>query len=626
MTKLGNQRGAASGGSKQWGDALADKAVLTRQLLSPSMGALICTLLVALAATVMMNGHWRTDNIQRTTATFRNVLDLSITHDVEFITAILDEIVTRRPDIRTSFVARQRDTLLDDTKAHFAQLRQRYQITHFYFHDPLRRNFLRVHDPGRHGDVIERFTALQAEKTGETVAGIELGVLGTLTLRVVAPWWSEGELLGYLEIGKEIDDIIGDLHRSLGIGLALYVDKEHLNRKDWELGRKLLDRPGRWDPLPDHVLLASHGQEIPPQRLASLDLDRHSESWEIPVKEQSVGDSNLVATTQPFRDASGKRLGHFLISQDLSRARQVHQAELLLIAGAYAGGFLFLALLLRRRTGHIAADIAETQAALQAANTDLRELDQRKTDFLSTVSHELRTPLTCIQSAASIIQRYHETKPEVAGRFGRTISSEARRLGRLIDDLLDLTRIESGRAEWNADAIDVKAIVNRVVEFFAPAALREGITVESRVPETLPPAWCDGDRLTQVLTNLMNNATKFTPRGGNIIVKVAEEETSLLFTVRDTGIGIPDAELERVFDRFHQVASTTYNTGKPSGTGLGLAICRDIVEWHGGRIRAERAGPRGLTVAFTVPIADEPEFISQSPNGGSADGVLNELR
>jgi len=612
MTEVGGGLGARLRRFGRSGPREVKTAALARTLLFPALGALVCTLLVSLVAANLIQRHWFDRSVQRTDASFANVFSLKVADDVGLMEQILDEISNRRPDIRNSFVARQREELLEQTKAYFANIRQRYEITHFYFSDANREVFLRVHQPERRGDVLERFTTLQAERTGESAAGIELGVLGTLTLRVVVPWREQGELLGYIELGKEIDSIIGDVHRSLGVGISVYVDKQLLNREEWAIGRALLDRGGNWDTVSDHVLIASYGAELVPEQPAFQGRYRDSEVSGMPYLEQQVDDPEVVASIHPLRDASGKQIGHFLIGQDVSQARQAHRAELVLLAIAYTAVFALLFLLLSRRTRNIAADIAHAQAELQAANADLRELDQRKTDFLSTVSHELRTPLTCILSAASIIERQAEARPEVNVRFGQTISLEGKRLGRLIDDLLDLTRIESGQTEWNVATVAVESVVDQVVEVCAAATLAQGIRLETQLPQTLPPAWCDADRLNQVLTNILNNAMKFTPEGGRIAITVVEQGTSLLFSVCDTGVGIPDAELERVFERFHQVAATTHSRSKPAGTGLGLAICRDIIEWHGGRIWAEPMRPRGLTVYFTVPIAAKTADLAQS--------------
>ncbi|MFQ5352678.1 MAG: ATP-binding protein, partial [Candidatus Binatia bacterium] len=289
-----------------------------------------------------------------------------------------------------------------------------------------------------------------------------------------------------------------------------------------------------------------------------------------------------AALISPIRDPAGKITNFVALQEDVTERKAI-EAEL--------------------RQSKATAQSRSLE--LQQANVELRELDERKTEFLATVSHELRTPLTAMLAAADVIKRYHAERPDVVSRFGDTIVSEGKRLGRLIDDVLDLTKMESGMGEWRDDRLNPKSIVEYALEVFRSKAAEHGIVLEVDVPELLPRVYGDRDRLVQVLTNLLSNAVKFTPSDGAITVSVREKEGFLLFEVRDTGVGIPEDELESVFDRFYQVTGGRYNTNKPPGTGLGLAICRDIVERHGGLIWAESGGERGATVCFTIPIAGE---------------------
>ena len=220
--------------------------------------------------------------------------------------------------------------------------------------------------------------------------------------------------------------------------------------------------------------------------------------------------------------------------------------------------------------------LAAATAELQAEVDRLRKVDDLKTTFLSHVAHELRTPLTAIVSAARILIRHHEKKPEVVPRFGATIVTEGERLTRLINDVLDLVKIDAGRLEWQKERVDPWGLVQQAASLVEPLAQEKGRELRVEFPSLVPPVWGDRDRLVQVLTNLLNNAVKFTNEGDSIVVSAERVGDMCRFTVRDTGVGIPEEDLPKVFDKFHQVAGQPTDQPKSASTGLGLAICREI--------------------------------------------------
>jgi len=253
--------------------------------------------------------------------------------------------------------------------------------------------------------------------------------------------------------------------------------------------------------------------------------------------------------------------------------------------------------------------VQERTAELQNINARLTENDRLKSEFLSNVSHELRSPLAAISSAAKIIDKYGDRSKKSGAKFSEVIQSEADRLGRLINDLLDLAKIEAGRVEWNFEVIqDPVDLIAHVVTTFKPLAAESNVELLLDCPASLPRVTGDKDRLIQVLTNLLSNAMKFTPSGGRITVAGQQMELSgkdvVRFIVQDTGPGIPEHELEKVFDRFHQVKAKKTATNKPKGTGLGLAICREVVNHHGGEIWAEAPVETGARMVFYIPVGE----------------------
>jgi signal transduction histidine kinase len=240
---------------------------------------------------------------------------------------------------------------------------------------------------------------------------------------------------------------------------------------------------------------------------------------------------------------------------------------------------------------------------LEAANTQLKRLDQLKSDFLSSVSHELRTPLTSIRSFSEILLKYEDEDIETRRRFLNIVNNESVRLTELINDVLDLSKIESGRMFWDMKVCDPSEIVRNAEDTVGPIAADKGIRVVSETPDGAPKVFADRDRIVQVLMNLLSNALKFSDEGKTVRISLetgGADASEVGIGIKDEGVGIPEEELPTVFDKFVQVRSK--QTGKPRGTGLGLAICREIVEAHGGRISVESRVGAGSAFTVLLPV------------------------
>ncbi|MCK4325560.1 diguanylate cyclase [bacterium] len=250
--------------------------------------------------------------------------------------------------------------------------------------------------------------------------------------------------------------------------------------------------------------------------------------------------------------------------------------------------------------------------------TRAKEVDRMKTEFVSSVSHELRTPLTSLQESVSLLLDgtlgdLNEEQKEFLGMANLDVM----RLGRLISDLLDISRIEAGRMELHRTPTSVISLSNRSRKSLLPLARDKGVELVSLLPLSLPLAYIDADRIGQVFTNLIENAVKFTPKGGKVILNAnprsIDKGKFLEIVVEDTGIGIAGEDLARIFDKFHQLSRVPGPGSK--GTGLGLAISKNIVEMHRGKIWVESKPGKGSRFIFTVPkykmAAFSPEHLSE---------------
>ncbi len=254
-----------------------------------------------------------------------------------------------------------------------------------------------------------------------------------------------------------------------------------------------------------------------------------------------------------------------------------------------------------RRLEQKSRELEAATRELKAANERLQELDRLKDDFVSTVSHELRTPLTSIRAFSEILRDSPEMAADQRHEFLDIIVKENERLTRLINEVLDLAKIESGRVEWNMQTMDLRTVVDDALIATHQIITDTGINLIKEIPEEQIEVTIDKDRVIQVLINLVSNAAKFCEaESGRIEVHVMREDSTAKVAVVDNGVGISPEESERVFEKFHQVSDA--QEGKPRGTGLGLPICRRIIEHHGGRIWAESELGKGATFYFTLPL------------------------
>ncbi|HUL97347.1 MAG TPA: sensor histidine kinase [Usitatibacter sp.] len=243
-------------------------------------------------------------------------------------------------------------------------------------------------------------------------------------------------------------------------------------------------------------------------------------------------------------------------------------------------------------------------ASLKEANERLKELDRLKDDFISTVTHELRTPLTSIRAFSEILHDNPDIDPAERERFLGLVIKESERLTRLINQVLDLAKLESGLAEWSTTDVDLREIVTDAVGATSQLFKSRGVAIEARIPPRVPRVHADRDRVMQVLLNLLSNAVKFCPpRTGRVEVRLVQAgDTLMRVEVQDNGEGISAEHQAVIFEKFRQVGDTL--TQKPAGTGLGLAICRQIVSRLGGRLWVESEPGRGSTFSFTLPLAE----------------------
>ncbi|HTQ05119.1 MAG TPA: PAS domain S-box protein [Polyangiaceae bacterium] len=301
--------------------------------------------------------------------------------------------------------------------------------------------------------------------------------------------------------------------------------------------------------------------------------------------------ANVVLT--PMRDAHGDLIGYSKVTRDLSERRSAEETERRLDVERSARAVL-----------------EESEMRLKVAVARADAANRVKDEFLATVSHELRTPLNAIVGWSSLLRARTDDPALRKGLV--SIHQNAQTQSRLVDDILDVSRVITGKLHLNLSATDVMDVVHQAAEVIRPSADAKQIALRFALPEEPVLLVADSDRLRQVVWNLLSNAVKFTDAGGEVLTTVERHGNELSLSVRDTGQGIPLEFLPHVFERFRQADGST--TRRFGGLGLGLAIVRHVTELHGGRVEAESGGPgRGALFRVTLPIRHAAMDASVAP-------------
>jgi signal transduction histidine kinase len=381
------------------------------------------------------------------------------------------------------------------------------------------------------------------------------------------------------EVRKEIRDELSDLYATT-TGLQDYSDKAFVSTIERDL--RSLDAA-----LRSQLAYVEAGDMAAAEGVAE---QRTEPAFD-------AVDARVEATNDYFETAAGRS----------SRVNDMGLWVALLIAGLAIGGLSWRHERARRASqAALEQRLRERVAEVAAITERHHQLEAMKYSFVSAVSHELRTPLTAIHGSLEMLEDGDVgALPTAAARVVSVASRGARRLSRLVEDIIDLERLESGTFGFQPAPHDLHALLLDTAESLAPLTERAGIDLV--LHETHADVLCDGDRVLQALVNLVGNAIKFTSPGGSIHLEAVLRREEVEVTVRDEGRGIPAEQLGAVFDRFHQV-DTEADQAK-GGAGLGLTITRHIIEAQGGRIWAESEYGTGTAFHFTLPLAlPEPEY------------------
>lgn len=480
----------------------------------------------------------------------------------------------------------------------FKTLRDEHRVTHLYLTLPDRVNFYRFHSPDEHGDRIERVTMRQADEQQTVVHGLELGAMGTLTLRLVMPWWHAGKLIGYVELGEEIEHLVEEIRGSLSVDLLVLVDKNYLSAEQWLRGQTLMHRTGDWDRFASHAVVAQTAEQIP----RAID--------ELLVQKLLAGNTaeindagrSLHLAILPLEDADKRHIGDLVVMRDITSLEATFRWSggivilvSLLVAGGVLGMF-YLALDRVERDYQRQHDLEHQLLRLDTEHRRILQLEKLSAlgTMVGEIAHQLNNPLVGVVNLAQLAEREVED-PARTRELLREIRNAGEDCRAFVKRMLAFSKVSCFESKPTAMAqlIDETVLLFRQTE-------NQHLPVEVRLPAAPVVLNVDPVLIRHALFNLLVNAAQASTKGDPPIVISLERETDpardvpgWTLAVTDQGRGMTQEVLEKVFVPFY--------TTRSDGTGLGLPVVQHVALLHEGQVMASSSPGHGTRIAVWLP-------------------------
>lgn len=482
----------------------------------------------------------------------------------------------------------------------FATLEAEHRITHLYLVRPDLTSLYRFHSPSQSGDAITRATMIRARDSQAAVHGLDLGAMGTLTLRLVLPWTRGDTLLGYVEIGEEIEHLIDEISQSLGVDLLVLVDKRHLSQSQWLRGQTLMKRSGDWERFPSHAVIAKTRLGMP----GALDSTRLQALLAGDTVEMHEQERTLHVAPVKLRDMEGQQIGELLVLRDITELESMFRLSIgvaivvSLIVGLGLLGVLSVALNRVERDYRRQHDLEHQLLRLDTEHQRILQLEKLSAlgTMVGSIAHQLNNPLVGVVNLAQLAERDTEVPAHL-----RDLLHDIRVAGEDCRDFVKRMLAFSRVSRFECKTTDMAGLIEDTVLLFRQAE-KQHPPVEIVLPETQVNLAVDPVLIRHALFNLLINASQHSnANDAPIAISLAREVDAVRgvpgwsLAVTDHGRGIPPDVLPNVFVPFF--------TTRTDGTGLGLPVVQHVALLHDGHVTASSAPDRGTRIALWLPDA-----------------------
>lgn len=588
------------------------------KFIGPFAIALLFIMCVFAIAIYGIEARIRDQDLVERSAAVAKLFAQKLDKDTNLMMATMRAMMTNTA-MGNAFQRGDRAGLASHGGALFRTLRDDHRITHLYLTRPDLVNFYRFHSPDAFGDAITRVTMEQAKSSQAAVHGLELGAMGTLTLRLVMPWRKNDELLGYIEVGEEIEHLIDEIQRSLSVDLLVLVDKRYLAPQQWQRGQTLMNRSGDWERFSTHAALAQTTEQLPAA------LDDHLLAQLLAGRTAEIRDRgrSLHLAIVPLEDAGRRHIGDLVVMRDITILESTFQWSIVavtlisLLAAAGVLGVFYFALDRVERDYRRQHDLEHQLLRLDTEHRRILQMEKLSAlgTMVGNIAHQLNNPLVGVVNLAQLAERElgEQGKPGDPART-RELLQEIRSAGEdcraFVKRMLAFSKVScfESKPTLMATLIEDTVLLFRQTE-------NKHLPVEVKLPDEPVVLTVDPILIRHALFNLLVNAAQATRDDGTITISLAREDDperglpGWSLAVSDHGQGMSPEVMEKIFVPFY--------TTRSDGTGLGLPVVQHVVLLHEGRVTVSSEPGHGTRIAMWLPDG-LPDVLPEPPRNAPA--------